>query len=163
MLYIFGGLLIYSGIRVFFTGDHQIDPAANPVVKALRRWIPVTDEYQGGKFLVREWKGNPAPLRDAAAGRAGGHRDDRHSFRGRFDSCSAGDHFECLRVYTSNVFAILGLRSMYFAVAELIKIFRFLHYGLAVVLILVGVKMMAADYYPIPIGADAGRGCGGSG
>ena len=53
-------------------------------------------------------------------------------------------------VYTSNVFAILGLRSMYFAVAGLMKVFRFLHYGLAVVLILMGVKMIAADYFPVP-------------
>ena len=54
-------------------------------------------------------------------------------------------------VYTSNVFAILGLRSMYFAVAGLMKLFRFLHYGLAVILILVGAKMLAADYFEIPI------------
>jgi tellurite resistance protein TerC len=53
-------------------------------------------------------------------------------------------------VYTSNVFAILGLRSMYFAVAGLISIFRFLHYGLAVVLILVGLKMLTADHFPVP-------------
>jgi tellurite resistance protein TerC len=59
-------------------------------------------------------------------------------------------------VYTSNVFAILGLRSMYFAVAELIKLFRFLHYGLAVVLILVGLKMMTADHFQIPIIATLG-------
>jgi tellurite resistance protein TerC len=53
-------------------------------------------------------------------------------------------------VYTSNVFAILGLRSMYFAVSGLMKLFRFLHTGLAVVLVLVGVKMIAADYFPVP-------------
>ncbi len=59
-------------------------------------------------------------------------------------------------VYTSNVFAILGLRSMYFAVSGLMKIFRFLHYGLAVVLILVGLKMLAADYLRVPIAATLG-------
>ena len=59
-------------------------------------------------------------------------------------------------VYTSNVFAILGLRSMYFAVSGLMKLFRFLHYGLALVLILVGVKMLAADYYRVPIAATLG-------
>ena len=59
-------------------------------------------------------------------------------------------------VYTSNVFAILGLRSMYFAISGLIKAFRFLHYGLALVLILVGLKMMAADYLRIPITATLG-------
>ena len=59
-------------------------------------------------------------------------------------------------VYTSNVFAILGLRSMYFAVSGLMKVFRFLHYGLAIVLMLVGVKMMASDYFKIPIHATLG-------
>src|SRR5207244_11568329 len=59
-------------------------------------------------------------------------------------------------VYTSNVFAILRLRSMYFAVAGLMKIFRFLHYGLAVVLILVGLKMLTADYFRVPIGITLG-------
>jgi tellurite resistance protein TerC len=59
-------------------------------------------------------------------------------------------------VYTSNVFAILGLRSMYFAVSGLMKVFRFLHYGLAVVLVLVGLKMIAADYVHIPIAATLG-------
>jgi tellurite resistance protein TerC len=63
-------------------------------------------------------------------------------------------------VYTSNVFAILGLRSMYFAVSGLMKIFRFLHYGLAVVLVLVGLKMLIGGYYTIPteamLGAVAG-------
>jgi tellurite resistance protein TerC len=59
-------------------------------------------------------------------------------------------------VYTSNVFAILGLRSMYFAVSGLMKIFRFLHYGLAVVLILVGLKMLAVDYFRVPIAATLG-------
>ena len=59
-------------------------------------------------------------------------------------------------VYTSNVFAILGLRSMYFAVSGLIKVFRFLHYGLAVILILVGVKMILGDYFEIPIGVTLG-------
>ena len=59
-------------------------------------------------------------------------------------------------VYTSNVFAILGLRSMYFAVAGLMKLFRFLHYGLAVILILVGVKMLLGDYFEIPISVTLG-------
>ena len=59
-------------------------------------------------------------------------------------------------VYTSNVFAILGLRSMYFAVSGLMKVFRFLHYGLAVVLMLVGLKMLASDHFHIPISATLG-------
>ena len=73
VLYLFGGLLIYSGIRFLFMGDHQIDPAANPVVKALRRWIPVTNEYHVRKILYPQSAGQFAPICDASAGSAGGH------------------------------------------------------------------------------------------
>jgi tellurite resistance protein TerC len=156
LLFIFGALLVYSGIRVCVMGDHQINPAANPVVKLFRRWIPVTENYHGGRFFIR-------------------NRDDR----GRLyatpllvvllviettDVLFAVDSIPAILaitlkafiVYTSNVFAILGLRSMYFAVAGLMKIFRFLHYGLAVILILVGLKMLLSDYLEIPILATLG-------
>ena len=151
LLFLFGALLVYSGIRVCVMGEHQIDPSTNPLVKVLRRWIPVTPDYHGGRFFLR-------------------NREDK----GRFyatpllvvllviettDVLFAVDSIPAILaitlnafiVYTSNVFAILGLRSMYFAVAGLMKIFRFLHYGLAVVLILVGVKMLLSDYILIPI------------
>src|SRR5258708_18137992 len=59
VLYLFGALLIYSGIRLGFSGEHQVDPAKNPAVRALRRLMPVTDDFQGGRFFVRGWKGNP--------------------------------------------------------------------------------------------------------
>src|SRR5580700_2198406 len=59
ILYLLGALLIYSGIRLAFMGEHQVDPAKNPAVRALRRWMPVTDDFHGGRFFVRGWKGNP--------------------------------------------------------------------------------------------------------
>jgi tellurite resistance protein TerC len=156
LLFIFGALLIYSGIRVCVMGEHQIDPAANPIVKLFRRWMPVTKDYHDGRFFIR-------------------NRDDG----GRLyatpllvvllviettDVLFAVDSIPAILaitlkafiVYTSNVFAILGLRSMYFAVAGLIKIFRFLHYGLAVILILVGLKMLLSDYAEVPITATLG-------
>jgi tellurite resistance protein TerC len=151
VLFLFGGLLVYSGIRLFVSGEHQVDPAANPLVKTLRRFIPVTDQYHGGKFFVR----NP---------------EDRASLYATpllvvllvietTDVLFAVDSIPAILaitlnafiVYTSNALAILGLRSMYFAVSGLIKVFRFLHYGLALVLVLVGVKMLAADYFRVPI------------
>jgi len=150
VLYLFGALLIRSGIKLFFTSDHQIDPKKNPVVKALRRWMPVTDSYQGGKFLVRGWRGNPGlyatPLLIVLV------IIETTDVLFAVDSIPAvlAITLNAFVVYTSNVFAILGLRSMYFAVAELIKIFRFLHYGLAAVLILVGLKMLTSRYYLIP-------------
>ena len=150
VLYIFGALLIRSGIKLFFTSDHQIDPKKNPVVKALRRWMPVTDSYQGGKFLVRGWRGNlglyATPLLIVLV------IIETTDVLFAVDSIPAvlAITLNAFVVYTSNVFAILGLRSLYFAVAELIKIFRFLHYGLAAVLILVGLKMLTSRYYLVP-------------
>jgi tellurite resistance protein TerC len=150
ILYGLGALLIYSGIRLGFTGEHQIDPATNPAVKVLRRWMPVTDDYQGGRFFIRGWKGNPGlyatPLLIVLV------LIETTDVLFAVDSIPAvlAVTLNAFIVYTSNVFAILGLRSMYFAVSGLMKVFRFLHYGLALVLILVGVKMITADYFPIP-------------
>jgi tellurite resistance protein TerC len=150
ILYVLGALLIYSGARLGFTGEHQIDPTTNPAVKALRRWMPVTDGYQGGRFLVRGWKGNPGlyatPLLVVLV------VIETTGVLFAVDSIPAilAVTLNAFIVYTSNVFAILGLRSMYFAVAGLMKIFRFLHTGLALVLILVGLKMITADRFPVP-------------
>ncbi|MGA7907261.1 MAG: TerC family protein [Candidatus Sulfotelmatobacter sp.] len=149
VLYGFGALLIYSGVRVCAMGEHQIDPSKNPVVSALRGWIPVTNEYAGGRFFVRGWQGKPGlyatPLLVVLA------VIETTDILFAVDSIPAvlAITLNAFIVYTSNVFAILGLRSMYFAVAGLMKIFRFLHYGLAVVLILIGVKMLTSDYFPV--------------
>jgi tellurite resistance protein TerC len=150
ILYLFGALLIYSGIRLGFSGEHQVDPAKNPAVRVLRRLMPVTDDYQGSRFFVRGWKGNPGlyatPLLVVLA------VIETTDLLFAVDSIPAvlAVTLNAFIVYTSNVFAILGLRSMFFAVSGLMKVFRFLHTGLAVVLVMVGVKMIAADYFPVP-------------
>jgi tellurite resistance protein TerC len=150
IFYGFGALLIYSGIRLGLAGEHQVDPAKNPAVKALRWLIPVTDDYAGGSFFVRRWKGNPGlyatPLLVVLA------VIETTDLLFAVDSIPAvlAVTLNAFIVYTSNVFAILGLRSMYFAVSRLMKIFRFLHTGLAVILILTGLKMIAADYFKVP-------------
>jgi len=150
LLYIFGGLLIYTGIRVCVVGEHHIDPATNPVVKALRRFIPVTPDYQGGRFFVRNLQEKArlyaTPLLVVLV------VIETTDVLFAVDSIPAvfAITLNAFIVYTSNVMAILGLRSMYFAVSGLMKIFRFLHYGLAVVLVLVGLKMLSADYIQIP-------------
>ena len=151
VLYLFGALLIYSGIRVCTTGDRQVDPAKNPVVRVVRRWIPVSSDYRGGRFFVR-------------AAQEGGRLYatpllivllviETTDVMFAVDSIPAilAITLNAFIVYTSNVFAILGLRSMYFAVAGLMKIFRFLHYGLGIVLTLVGLKMLASDRFRPPI------------
>jgi len=156
LLYLFGALLIYSGIRICVMGGQQIDPSQNPVVKMLRRWIPVTPDYKGGKFFVRLRDDNfrlyATPLFVVLV------VIETSDLLFAVDSIPAilAITLNAFIVYTSNVFAILGLRSMYFAVSGLMKIFRFLHYGLAVILVLVGLKMLSADYVRIPITATLG-------
>jgi len=156
LLYLFGALLIYSGIRICVMGGQQIDPSQNPVVKMLRRWIPVTPDYKGGKFFVRLRDDNfrlyATPLFVVLV------VIETSDLLFAVDSIPAilAITLNAFIVYTSNVFAILGLRSMYFAVSGLMKIFRFLHYGLAVILVLVGLKMLSADYVRIPVAATLG-------
>ncbi|HVI08369.1 MAG TPA: TerC family protein [Candidatus Binatia bacterium] len=149
LLYLFGALLVYSGIRLGISGEHKVDPSRSGVVKFLRRLVPVTDEYRGGKFFVTGWKGNSGlyatPLLIALV------VIETTDLLFAVDSIPAvlSVTLNAFIAYTSNVFAILGLRSLYFAVAGLMKVFRFLHFGLALVLIFVGVKMIIKDYFVI--------------
>jgi len=147
ILYVFGILLIYSGVRLCVMGEHQVDPAKNPLVKLLRRVMPVTDEYHGGKFFLRRVGEKPSlyatPLLVVLL------VIETTDVLFAVDSIPAvlAITLNAFIVYTSNVFAIMGLRSMYFAISGLIKMFRYLHYGLAVVLMMVGLKMLVADYF----------------
>lgn len=150
LLYIFGALLVYSGIRLSLSGGEQVRPEANPVVKALRRWVPITKDYRGGKFFIRNAEENSrlygTPLLVVLL------VIETSDLMFAVDSIPAilAITLKAFIVYTSNVFAILGLRSMYFAVSGLMKVFQFLHYGLAVILVLVGIKMLLADHFEIP-------------
>jgi tellurite resistance protein TerC len=153
LLFFFGALLIYSGIRVLVMHGEQVDPTKNPVVKIFRSWMPVTNEYHDGRFFLRNPQDNlrlyATPLLIVLL------VIETTDVLFAVDSIPAilAITLNAFVVYTSNVFAILGLRSMYFAVSGLMKIFRFLHYGLAVILILVGIKMLLSDYFRIPITA----------
>lgn len=150
IFYLLGALLVYSGIRLGFAGEHKVDPARNPVVKTIRRLIPVTDTYQSGRFFVRGWQGNSGlyatPLLVVLA------VIETTDVLFAVDSIPAvlAITLNAFIVYASNVFAILGLRSLFFAISGLMKVFRFLHTGLALILILMGLKMIAADYFKVP-------------
>jgi len=150
VLYFFGVLLIFSGVRLGLSGDHKVDPTANPLVKALRYFIPVTDDYRGGKFFIRNLQDNSrlyaTPLLVVLL------VIETTDVLFAVDSIPAvlAITLNAFIVYTANVFAILGLRSMYFAISRLMKVFRFLHYGLASVLVLVGLKMLSAEHFQIP-------------
>ena len=160
VLYVFGALLIVSGIRFSVSGEHKVRPAANPLVKALRYFIPVTDDYRDGKFFVRNPQDNlrlyATPLLVVLL------VIETTDVLFAVDSIPAvlAITLNAFIVYTSNVFAILGLRSLYFAVSRLMKIFRFLHYGLAAMLVLVGFKMLIADYFRIPTAVMLGIAAG---
>ena len=160
IFYVFGILLIYSGVRLSLSGGHQIDPSKNPIVRGLRRLIPVSTDYHGSKFFVRG--GEPGAKLQATPLLVVLLVIESTDVLFAVDSIPAvlGITVNAFIVYTSNVFAILGLRSMYFAIARLVRTFRFLHYGLAVVLMMVGLKMLLANYYRIPtattLGAVAG-------
>ena len=148
ILYAFGALLVYSGIQLALSGGHSVNPAKNSVVKLVRRFIPVTPNYRDGKFFVRDNGVRSAtPLLIVLA------VIETSDVLFAVDSIPAilAITLNAFIVYTSNVFAILGLRSLYFAISGLMKIFRFLHYGLAVVLMLVGCKMLLSNFFKVPI------------
>ncbi len=148
IFYVFGVLLIYSGIRLAVIGEHQVEPAKNPVVGLVRRWLPITDEYHDSKFFVRSSsKGalcaTPLLLVLIVI--------ETTDLLFAVDSIPAilGITLNAFVVYTSNVLAIIGLRSLYFVAAGLMDKFRYLHHGLAVILVLIGAKMLVEDYYPV--------------
>ena len=157
ILYVFGAFLVYTGVRMGLAEEQTIEVENNPVIKLVRRILPVSTRYHGQRFFVRE----PA--------REGGRAKlvatplfvvlvlvETTDVIFAVDSIPA--IFAVTRdpflVYTSNVCAILGLRSLYFLLAGIVDKFRFLQLGLALVLVFVGTKMLIADFYKIPVGAS---------
>lgn len=147
-IYIFGGFLIYTGVKMLTQKDKEIEPDKNPVIKWFKRLVPTTNEMQGDRFFVRvNNKTFATPLFVVLI------MIEISDLIFAVDSIPAilavtQDHFI---VYTSNVFAILGLRSLYFALANIIERFKYLAVGLALILVFVGIKMVAVDLYKIPI------------
>jgi tellurite resistance protein TerC len=146
IIFVFGAFLVYSGIRLLGKKEVGIDPEKNPMVRLFRRLIPVTADYEGDKFLVRRPKLHATPLLVVLV------LVEVTDLLFATDSIPAvlAITLKPFVVYTSNVFAILGLRSLYFVLAGMMDVFHYLHYGLAVVLIFIGGKMLASDYFDIP-------------
>ena len=159
VIYIFGALLILTGARMATGKDKEIRPEKNPALKLFRRLMPVTDDYHGGKFFIKQ------------AGQEG--QSGRYFATPLFvvllmiettDVIFAVDSIPAILaitldpfiVYTSNVFAILGLRALYFALVGVMGLFHYLHYGLSAILIFVGAKMLLTDFYNIPVGVALG-------
>ncbi len=146
IIYPFGALLIFSGIRLLRSHGASIDLDNNFVLRLLRRVMPVTPDYREQHFFVREPALSATPLFVVLL------------VIELTDVLFATDSIPAILaitnktfiIYSSNALAIMGLRSMFFALSGVMKIFHYLHYGLAVILIFIGMKMLLAHYYPIP-------------
>jgi tellurite resistance protein TerC len=147
-IYIFGAILIYTGIKMFSHNKEKIEPEKKPVIKFFRKIMPFTNQINNDKFFVKiDGRNFATPLFLVLI------LIETTDLIFAVDSIPAilaitQDQFI---VFTSNVFAILGLRSLYFALAGIVHRFWLLSYGLAVVLVFVGLKMMLIDVYKISI------------
>ena len=152
-IYIFGAILVYSGFKLFRQKDEEINPETNLVLRGFRKLFPVTKDFEGRKFFVR--RGLVRYATPLAVVLIVVETTDLLFATDSIPAVLAVTR-EPFIVYTSNVFAILGLRSLYFALAGMIEVFHFLHYGLSLILIFIGVKMLASGYLQIPIGIALG-------
>jgi tellurite resistance protein TerC len=142
MVYVFGGFLLYTAYKLARSAGEEIDPGRNPLLRLARRFLPVLDRYESSRFWVRHegrWYATPLPLVLLVV--------ESMDIVFAIDSIPAifGITQDAFIVYTSNVFAILGLRALYFLLARLLGMFRYLHLGLALVLAFVGVKMLVEE------------------
>jgi tellurite resistance protein TerC len=147
VFYIFGAFLVVTAIRMAFQRDEKIDPENNVVLRLFRRFVPVTSSYEEDRFFVkRAGRFVATPLFIVVL------VVETTDLVFALDSIPAAlaITLDPFIVYTANIFAILGLRSLYFALAGVMRLFHYLRYGLVVVLIFVGVKMLIADFYKIP-------------
>jgi len=146
LIYVFGAVLIVSGIKLWGANQREIHPEKNPILRLFRRFVPVTPDFRGARFWVKEagtWLATPLAVVLIVI--------ETTDLIFAIDSIPAvlaisNDPFI---VYSSNAFAILGLRSLYFALAGLMRLFHHLHYGLSAVLVFVGLKMVASDWVKI--------------
>ena len=151
MIYVFGGFLVFTGIKMFLQGDEKLDPERNPVVRLFERWVPITREYHGQNFTIRTNGKTRATLLLLVL-----IVIETTDVIFAVDSIPAifAVTQDSFIVYTSNIFAILGLRALYFMLAGIMQMFVYLKFGLSLVLCFVGAKMLLADIYKIPIGAS---------
>jgi tellurite resistance protein TerC len=159
IIYVFGAFLVVTGIRMAMGGESEIAPESNPVIRIVRRFFPITTKFHGEHFFIREsltvggqvrWVATPLFLVLALV--------ETTDVVFAVDSIPAvfGVTRDPFLVYTSNVFAILGLRSMYFVLSGVLQKFYLLKYGLSLVLTFVGVKMLLTDVMHINIGVSLG-------
>ncbi len=147
IIYVFGALLLYSAYKMLTQNEEEIEPSKNPVIKVVRRFFPVTSHFEGDRFFVQKGKVKAAtPLFIALM------VVETTDIMFAVDSIPA--IFAVTRdpflVFTSNIFAIMGLRSLYFVLAAVLDKFKYLKYSLVFILAFVGVKMLISHYVHIP-------------
>lgn len=144
IMYVFGAFLVFTGIKLAFQKDQEIHPEKNPLLRLIYRYFPISAEYDGDKFItLRNGRKLLTPMLVVLI------------FVETTDVVFAVDSIPAIFaitldpfiIYSSNVFAILGLRALYFALAGIMRLFHHLHYGLSIILVFVGVKMLIADFY----------------
>jgi tellurite resistance protein TerC len=156
IIYIFGAFLVFTGAKMAFGGESSIEPESNPVIRLLRRILPITTKFHGQQFFVRE------PVDGGVVKLVATPLFVVLALVETTDLVFAVDYIPAIfgvtrnpfLVYTSNVFAILGLRSMYFVLAGVIGKFHLLKYGLSLVLAFVGTKMLLSEIWPLGIGVS---------
>ena len=147
-VYVLGAILILTGIKLFRQGDQELEPEKNFVLRMAKRFLPVTEGYEGQRFFVeRNGRRFATPLFLTLL------VVESTDVMFAVDSVPAALSLskDVLVVYTSNVFAILGLRSLFFAVAGLLQFLHYLKYGLSAILVFVGIKMVLPEDRKIPI------------
>lgn len=148
LIYIFGGFLIITGVRMLTSGDQKIEPDKNPLIKLAKKIMPITTAFEGNKFFVkrnaRTWA---TPLFLVVI------LIETTDLIFAVDSIPAilAISDDTFIIYTSNVFALLGLRSLYFALAGIEQYFKYLKFGLSAILVFVGIKMCIVDWFKVPI------------
>jgi len=153
ILYLFGAFLVFTGIKILRQDEAEVEPGRNPAVRLFQRLMPMTSDFQSGKFFLREHgKISATPLALVLV------TVEATDVVFATDSIPAifGITQDPFIVYTSNVCAILGLRSMYFLLAAVVTRFAYLGTGLGIVLIFIGIKMLVSGIYVIPIGWSLG-------
>ena len=148
IIYIFGAFLVFTGIKMLFHKDEEVAPDKNPLVRLFKKFFPVTDQMHGGNFFVKiNSKTVATPLFIVLL------VVEFTDLIFAVDSIPAilAISSDSFIIFTSNVFAILGLRALYFALAGITQYFHCLKYGLSAILVFVGVKMVIVGFYKIPI------------
>jgi tellurite resistance protein TerC len=153
VFYIFGAFLIIAALRMAFQKEKELHPEKNPVLRVFRKLFGTTENYEGDRFFVKrlgKYVATPLLITVIVI--------ETTDLVFALDSIPAAFSITLDKfiVYTSNIFAILGLRSLYFALAGIMPLFYYLKYGLVIVLMFVGVKMLLAQHYEIPTGIALG-------